>query len=222
MWSKFYRSSQSLTLSGLTVYLHRVIDVLLFWSSNTQALTQSLLREQTLFFEKKNKKVERERDCSTRHYTPTHTRNHLPNPHHPTRLPESLSPTLSLSLSRTLSSSQFLPMRIERIPHRLYSFQKKERKKKVRTVCQVSEEIQYSTLTLWLCRSKQNAILLPKISLTSGPYPLFCPAHSIHPFSCTILPSITPSRIALPVMYSASSSESRCSLWQMSRREIRE
>lgn len=78
------------------------------------------------------------------------------------------------------------------------------------------------TLTLSLCSSKQYPILLANISLTSGPYPPFAPPHSIQPFSCTIRPSITPSLIALPTIYSASSSESRWSLTQISRRAIRE
>jgi hypothetical protein len=47
-------------------------------------------------------------------------------------------------------------------------------------------------------------------------------AFLIHPFSCTIRPSITPSRMALPTMYSASSSESKWSLTQISLRRWRE
>jgi hypothetical protein len=78
------------------------------------------------------------------------------------------------------------------------------------------------TFTLSLCSSRQYAMRRAKTSATSGPYaPLFAP-HSIHPFSCTTRPSMTPSRIAFPTMYSASSSESRWSLTQMSRSEMRE
>ncbi len=78
------------------------------------------------------------------------------------------------------------------------------------------------TLTLWLCSSKQYPIRRENISLTSGPSSVFCPPHSIQPFSCTIRPSMTPSRIAFPTIYSASSSESKCNLTHMSRSEMRE
>jgi hypothetical protein len=119
---------------------------------------------------------------------------------------------LFLSFPSTFGIHNVLPMCVEWIAHRL------------RTVNLHSARavLEVRTLTLWLCSSKQYPIRRENISLTSGPYPVFCPPHSIQPFSCTIRPSITPSRIAFPTIYSASSSESRCNLTHISRSEMRE
>ena len=78
------------------------------------------------------------------------------------------------------------------------------------------------TFTLSLCSFKQKSIRRWYTSATSGPYRFFVPRHSSHPFSCTTFPSMTPSLIAFPTMYSASSSESKWSLTQMSRSDMRE
>ena len=117
-----------------------------------------------------------------------------------------------LSFPSTFGIYNILPMCVEWIAHSLHGI----------NFHSAPAGLRIRTLTLWLCSSKQYPIRRENISLTSGPYPVFCPPHSIQPFSCTIRPSMTPSRIAFPTIYSASSSESRCNLTHMSRSEMRE